>query len=216
MKRVIFASIAAACAAASQAQFVGPTPYLQASDSPWAAVPFSWFQRDTFETGAQSVTGVTITGGAVLNPSSITDSVDADDGAVDGHGSAGHSWFNSGGSSGITFTFNSTVLGALPTHVGIVWTDGVGAATFEAWDQNGVSLGTLTGSHADGVFTGTTAEDRFYGMVHAGGISKVKIKGASGGLEVDHLQFGYAVPEPATLFGLSGALLLLRRRKQTS
>lgn len=45
-------------------------------------------------------------------------------------------------------------------------------------------------SIADGSFAGTTAEDRFFGVTHAGGIESIKISNTSGGIEVDHLQFG--------------------------
>src|SRR5262245_30819985 len=52
---------------------------------------------------------------------SIIDSVDADDGTIDGSGLAGDSWFRLEGSFGVKFVFNTAVL---PTAAGIVWTDG--------------------------------------------------------------------------------------------
>jgi hypothetical protein len=52
-------------------------------------------------------------------------------------------------------------------------------------------------------------------MVHAAGISKIKLTTPGGGIEMDHLQFGYnPVPEPATLIALTvGATALVRRRR---
>jgi hypothetical protein len=142
---------------------------------------------------------------------------------IDGSGTGGNSWFGSG-PTGVTFTFNGGVLGGLPTHAGVVWTDGTNDILFEAFDQNGVSLGTRSGSHADGGFGGTTSEDMFYGAANAGGISAIFLRSGGGGIEMDHLQFGLlagtqAVPEPGTLALLAGPVLLagfgLRRRYRT-
>jgi hypothetical protein len=54
-------------------------------------------------------------------------------------------WFSFSGANGVSFTFDAAVLGTLPNAVGIVWTDGEGVITFEAFDQHGISLGTLVG-----------------------------------------------------------------------
>jgi len=51
---------------------------------------------------------------------------------IDGSGLDGDSYFSWSGSAGLTFTFNADVLGSLPTHVDIVWTDGAGTTSFEA------------------------------------------------------------------------------------
>ena len=204
----------------------GPgVPYLKFADSPFAAVDFSggYFHFEDFEDHLLNVPGVTGSGGGVTSVvfgPSIHDSVDADDGTIDGSGLAGDSWFRSPGVTGVTWTFDEVTLGALPTHVGIVWTDGAGTIGFEAFDKNGVSLGALAGAHADGVHNGTTIDDRFYGVIDSAGIGSIRITNSSGGIEVDHLQFGNPgsaqnpIPEPGTivLIALGGVALLLRRR----
>ena len=182
--------------------FLGPTPYLSANDSPFlASINAGTTFLETFESGALTTPGVTPSAGSVIGPSSITDSVDADDGAIDGSGTAGHSFFSGDGATGITFTFDAGVLGSLPTQVGIVWTDGAGTTTFEAFGPGGASLGQIGPvSIADGSISGTTAEDRFFGVTNPGGISAIKISNTSGGIEVDHLQYGIfgAAPPPTS------------------
>jgi hypothetical protein len=174
--------------------FSGPTPYLSRADSPFLAeINAGHVYLDDFECGVLTVPGVTPSAGSVIPPGfeGAIDSVDADDGAIDGSGLNGHSFFSGNGAAGITFTFNQTTLGAFPTQAGIVWTDGGGTTTFEAFDSLGVSLGTIGPvSIADGSNSGETAEDRFFGVTFAGGISAIKISNTSGGIEVDHLQYG--------------------------
>src|SRR6185436_5684858 len=80
-------------------------------------------------------------------------------------------------------------------HAGVVWTDGEGTISFEAFDNNGASLGTIgpfseAGVVPDASFVGGTAEDRFFGATNTAGISRLFISNTSGGIEVDHLQFG--------------------------
>ena len=181
--------------------FIGPTPYLSSNDSPFAAsITSGNTYLETFESGALTTPGVTISGGSVIAPSGITDSVDADDGTIDGSGTGGHTLFGSG-PVGITFTFDAVALGHLPTQVGIVWTDGAGTTLFEAFGPGGVPLGSIGPSAiADGSISGTTAEDRFFGVTSAGGIESIRISNTSGGIEVDHLQYGVygLAPPPAT------------------
>ncbi|MCP5154913.1 MAG: PEP-CTERM sorting domain-containing protein [Ectothiorhodospiraceae bacterium] len=211
------ALLAAPALAASAPLLLGPLPYAQSSDSPFAGLTFTeYFHLEDFEDGALSTPGVTSTsGGFVVGPSPQTDSVDGDDGTVDGSGAGGHSFFSGfpGGTSVFTFEFDAIALGGLPTHVGIVWTDvgfanpdnGLGEVTFQAFDGLGVSLG-LVGPSAvgDGSTFGETAEDRFFGAISEGGIGRIVISmaGSSDDWEVDHLQYGRtlaSVPEPGTL-----------------
>ena len=93
----------------------------------------------------------------------------------------------------ISFTFDAAVLGALPTHAGVAWTDGdTGcSATFEAYDAADALIGMKTMANAGDVsVTGTVAEDRFFSVVHAAGVKRIVMKSSAGGVEVDHLQYG--------------------------
>jgi hypothetical protein len=179
--------------------FIGPLPYVKTADSPFfASITGGTTLLETFESGALATPGVTASTGAVVAPSSITDSVDADDGVIDGSGTGGHSFFSVNGAAGITFTFDATVLGGLPTQVGIVWTDGAGTTLFEAFGPGGVPLGQIGPvAIADGNITGETAEDRFFGVTNPAGISSIRISNTSGGIEVDHLQYGPIAAAPA-------------------
>lgn len=183
--------------------FLGPTPYLSKADSPFLAdLNAGHMYLEDFECGVLTVPGVALSTGTIIPPGfeGLIDSVDADDGVIDGSGLGGHSLFSGDGATGITFTFNQTTLGAFPTKAGIVWTDGSGTTTFEAFDSLGVSLGTIGPvSIADGSSAGTTGEDRFFGVVNAGGISAIKISNTSGGIEVDHLQYGLYTVQGANL-----------------
>jgi hypothetical protein len=216
-------------AGAANAVILGPTPYAKAADSPFASTSFSYFHLENWEDDALNVPGVAMTASSPLLSSAfgngLIDSVDEDDGAINGasHNGAGNygqaQWAL--GTPGIVFSFNAGALGTLPTHVGIVWTDGAGTINFEAFDSGGNSLGTAVGTHANGSFGGETDEDRFYGVIHGGGVSKILIYNTAGGIEVDHLQFGAqrrtSVPEVfSTLGGLMASLvgLVALRRRQ--
>jgi hypothetical protein len=210
--------------------FLGPSPYLSFADSPFNSAGLQNFYLEDFEDGLLNTAGVSasVVGGTLdIYPSGFefTDSVDADDGLLDGNGNGGTtlgvgSAEDPASPSTVTFSFDAGVLGHLPTHVGIAWTDvgfstspqgyGFGTVTFEAFDEFGVSLG-MSGPYllGDGDSAGQTAEDRFFGIINLGGVSKITLASNSHDWEMDHLQYGM-VPEPSTwtLFGLGIAVLL--------
>jgi len=211
---------------ASAATIQTINPYLSAADSPYNPGDFSYFHLEDFEDGLLNTPGVTGSAGGVTSVvfgPSIHDSVDGDDGFIDGSGLNGDSYFAGSGGSGINFTFDDTVLGTLPTVAGIVWTDGgFGASvTFEAYDASDILLDALTLMNVgDFSNNGETAEDTFFGISHGGGISRIFISNTGGGIEVDHLQYGGSasvIPVPAAvwLFGtaLIGLVGFSKRRK---
>ncbi len=212
---VIISTVITAPVSASTV-FFGPTPYLSSSDIPagfyagGTPLVLEDFEDDSLDFG------ITASIGTVIGPEfGLTDSVDADDGNIDGSGSDGHSWFggNNTGPGGITFTFPD-----LPTAAGVVWTDGGGSTvTFEAFGPGMTSLGTI-GPVAlqDGGFVGGTAEDRFFGVQHSDGVLAIKLTNSAGGIEADHVQSGVAVPEPGTsmLFFAACTVIAVRRRRR--
>ncbi|MBI2529351.1 MAG: hypothetical protein HYV93_25605 [Candidatus Rokubacteria bacterium] len=220
----------------------GPSPYLcfdtatapagcGGADSPFKSLSFSSFFLETFEDGLLNTPGVSASSGAPFPPTGITDSVDADDGTIDGSGTGGRSFFTS---PPVTFTFSSVALGGLPTHVGIAWTDGAGTISFSASGPGGVLApcavaGFSDAGSPDGGISGTTGDDRFFGCSDPGGVSSITISNTAGGIEVDHLQYGLAaagpgpvtpgVPAPAGLILIGSGLMSmaiarrLRRRR---
>jgi hypothetical protein len=207
--KVGFQRCAAAAALAlgaqvTAAQLVEPTRYLSFADSPFGGLAFSWFELDDFESPTRTP-GYSVNAGIVLNPGSQTDSVDADDGAIDGSGTAGRSWFSNGTTNVFTFTFDAGVRG-LPTHAGIVWTDvgataagtsGTSLVHFEAFGPAFATLSPLEVVLGDGNAEGGTDEDRFFGAADPGGVAIIRITmPVSTDWEVDHLQYGALAPVP--------------------
>jgi hypothetical protein len=213
---ILGGGLAAAAALPASAGYIASQPYKSFADSPFAPLSFAAFHLEDFEDGLLNTPGLSANAGTVLTSGSLKDSVDGDDGAIDGSGSAGNSYYVS--TNAVTFAFDATALGGrLPTHVGLVWTDvgfssnakgdGYGEVVFEAFDPFGVSYGvfgpTLVG---DGVFGGQTAEDLFLGAIFLGGISKITVSMRdSQDWEVDHIQYG-VVPVPAALPIMAAAL----------
>ena len=198
----------------------GPTHYTSEASLPTdfygaACVGDHVMGLETFEDNSLS-DFLSIDSGGILLPSSVTDSVDGDDGSIDGSGTGGHSWFYAG-SSEVVITFDSPV-----TSAGVVWTDGPHYADvlFEAFDGDGNSLGTIGPADiADGSYTGHTGEDHFFGIKDAGGIGSIALSITAGsGIELDHITWESCVehvPEPSSMALLLGAvgLAVFRRRK---
>ncbi|MCW5626110.1 MAG: PEP-CTERM sorting domain-containing protein [Burkholderiales bacterium] len=212
------------------ATYYGPVnPYVSFDDSPLSFVG-GQYRLETWDSNSVGTGGYTITGKAEVHaPGIYTDSVDGDDGAIDGFGTQGHSLYVS--SNDLTIDFDA-IWGEqgdeLPTAVGIVWTDvgfvndttvGYGPLTFVAYGPSGQLVSDGVRSIGDGKVTGETGEDTFFGLYHEGGISRIVISmPTSVDWEVDHLQFGVAVPEPSTYalmgLGLLGVAAAARRRRR--
>jgi hypothetical protein len=212
---------AAIPALAGPVLFFGPTPYLSAAD-----IPFGFYAGnspallETLEDGRldDSLLG---TGGEGVRStgSALSDSVDADDGLIDGTcaGRLGRpcaSWVSHDPATPASATFSFVGTGPLPTAFGLVWTDGDGDITFSATGANGQSLGSFDASgFADRFNGGTTGEDRFFGVQFDGGIRAITITettprdGGSFFIEVDHIQYGQ-MPDPAVTLPEPGSLLL--------
>ena len=195
----------------TQAEVIGPSHYLcfddsaiagcNANDSPLAGEAYVYFHLEDFTDAQLNTPGVTVSTGAppqdgpAVHPGGANeDSVDEDDGTIDGFGLTGGSFFVQPGSVGIIFTFDAGALGGLPTDVGVVWTDGGGQTSFEAFGPGG-SLGTIGPvAIADGSFAGTTGEDHFFGVSDDGGVSSIIISSSTFSMQIDHLQYGLRSP----------------------
>src|SRR5512138_1593890 len=90
--------IGSAATASAATTTYGPTPYLSSADSPFAGVSFTYFHLEDFEDHLLNTPGVTGSDGGVASVvfgPSIHDSVDGDDGSIDGSGLNGDDWFSS-------------------------------------------------------------------------------------------------------------------------
>ena len=177
--------------------FDGDSPFksLKAS-SDW--FEFETFDGPTFQANTKGVTTSSPNETSKYTDASFYDSVDSDDGAIDGKGRAQDRLVLSNGD--ITFTFDSKR--GFPTDAGIVWTDvhasnpsfGQSNLTFEAFDGSGKSLGLQGPFNVGGDYStmGETGEDRFFGVHYNGGISsfRIVVPAVTVGVEFDHLQYG--------------------------
>ena len=159
--------------------------------------------------------------------------VDGDDGLIDGNGFAGDSWVrislaSFGPIPRHIFEFTANESGIFPTYVGIVITD---VANRDLTVDLGLrdSLGNIIEDSVDGYDPGSwtappgtpnpndsTHRHRFIGFHAPQGISRIFI---SNTLQIDHLQYGYAIPEPSSLVLLLGVFVPLgfhRRRSPNS
>jgi hypothetical protein len=229
MRLQTFVFTAVACllvTSQANAVLIGPAAYTSVADSPIAGIAgfmLEDMEDDLFDLANVTASGINLRLSSTFG-NALVDSVDADNGPIDGNGQRvdgmGQAYWASG-SPGFTFNF----VADLPTHVGVVWTDGAGLVSFRAWDAADVLIAeSLNNAHADGNFVGGTAEDRFYGASNAAGVARMQIWNSSGGIEVDHIQFAGRVgapppanvSEPGTL-GLLGLGLLglgFARRKR--
>lgn len=222
--KIAAALVVAAVAAPCLAGGLAPVPYTSFAESPFNGPAFNYFHLENFEDGVLNTPGVTLSAGAsiIASPGPQTDSVDADDGPIDGTGVGGRSLLALQTNS-FRFDFDPVVLGALPTNVGIVWTDvgtvsvgahGFGNVEFRAFDAMSSEIATIITAVGDGTTFGQTAEDLFLGAFELQGIAYITITmPESQDWEVDHLQYGL-IPTPGAtaVIGLC-ALTLARRRR---
>jgi len=184
--------------------FYGPTPYLSEADAPAGFVPVPdcdacVYGIETFEDNSNDL-GLILSDGMIIGPGfstgtmNLTDSVDGDDGVIDGTGQSnnlGYSYYSEGNTITVT-------LPSLMQSAGLVWTDGATELTdviFEAFDENGNSLGTVNGGPIANLdFMGSTDEDSFFGISYGDGVTtgvaSMQITNIGGdGIEIDHIQF---------------------------
>ena len=203
----------------------GPLPYRQKSDSPfYQGIQAGTIYLEDFEDGQLSPPGVAIRNGQPDEDQGV----DEDDGLIDGLG-RNMIWYSPGNflpDYGVPWLFEinftrDSVRG-YPTYVGFAL---VGYSTlppgampyslYRGYDSEGNDVTGDVKIDRINLPIGTpyysTDGDLFVGMYDDQGISKVII----GAGRFDHLQFGWAVPEPGTvtLSGLAVVLLLKRRRR---
>ena len=188
---------------------IGPIPYFGTADSPLLADPALDMVLEDFEDGLLDVLGIVVNPienedgfppqpfvndgrGIVAGPGPGTDSVDADDGIIDGQGNEGHAFRSTAStlflsgliSNSLSYSFLPNAEGAYPNAFGFVWTDGepgpdphwVGFTGFDIFVRelhdtvfthfNHIDIG-------DDTFDGSTGEDRFFGVYSDVGIASV-------------------------------------------
>ncbi|MDF1714023.1 MAG: hypothetical protein P1U90_17435 [Akkermansiaceae bacterium] len=211
-----------------------PTPYLSEEDSPFIqGIRAGTVYLEDFEDQALNTPFVTApdnlgyfgtTVRADFPISTSSRGVDGDDGAIDGIVNLGDSWTTIDTSSFSVsrfkrFDFYPDEIGRLPSYVGIVVTE-VRTLTddVDAGVRNAVGDNLFAGGEFDplewftevGALRGDASTHRFIGFYAEEGIATLLVNNVS---QVDHLQYGYAIPEPSTAFlSLLGLSLLARRR----
>jgi hypothetical protein len=212
-----------------------PTTYLSEEDSPFIdGIRAGTIYLEDFEDQALNTPFVTApdnlgyfgtTVRADFPISTSSRGVDGDDGVIDGVVNLGDSWTTIDSSSFSVsrfkrFDFVPDALGRLPSYVGIVVTEvrtlsddvdaGVRNAAGEFLFSNG-EFDPLEWFTEEGSLRGDASTHRFIGFYAEEGISTFLINNVS---QVDHLQHGYAIPEPSTALLTLLALPLLGRRKR--
>jgi hypothetical protein len=158
------------------------------------------------------------------------DSVDADDGLIgDFMGRGGDAWTTrnvalSQPMGSMDFRFERDTAGRLPTYVGFVVTEP--DSYFLSFEVSMKTPGDLYNWFGESTydprswtpnnFPGDTRSHRFFGLYLEAGIESLYIHNV---ISIDHLQYGYAIPEPTT-FGLLAAGIAAgcfrRRRRRTN
>ena len=113
--------------------------------------------------------------------------------SITGESLGGRGYWARGSQPTIEFVFDQQILGELPTHAAVAWTDDPGrTVTLEAFDALGDSFGFATYDLTNQGSSSNTDEYCFLGVVSDEDISKTKITGAgdTNCWEIDHLQYG--------------------------
>ena len=174
-----------ALAAHAEAQvYVGPVPYTSTADRPAGFLTGTVALEDMEDRSVDF--GILTSTGLPIGPGTNTDSVDGDDGNLDGLGRNGSSYF---GADEVLIQFPAAV-----PEAAVVWTDGPAGTRveFEAYGPGMVSLGVHGPfQHANGSTLGQTDEDRLYGVRHPDGIVAIRLLSLDGNrtIELDHVQF---------------------------
>lgn len=174
-------------------------PYAGRGDSPFELDGGGFFLED-FEDGALDTPGVRAIEGHVRPPSPQTESVDDDDGARDGSGTRGHSFYSDAGS--VQLVFDASVLGGYPTAVGLVSTGGEAPLVLRWLNADGDDLIGGTRFNDSPGSCGRTDDDRFLGVVDPRGIVMVSLfrlsdqRPGPGLVEIDHLQYSAVALAP--------------------
>jgi hypothetical protein len=201
------------------AAFTGTSaPYFSSLNSP-LVTGSPGFGLENFESGALALPGVSVSSlhGTSVDPGL---SVDADDGLIDGSGAAGKSLtvVTQANTMGVTFSFNSIVLGSYPKSVAIVVTAaGVNQLVFQSYDASNNVSGTMTLASVN-TFS-PTGDDFVLWASDPAGISAISLSSinAAGFTHLDHLQYDTinAIPAPGAMgaVGVAGLLGLSRRRR---
>jgi len=183
------------------ATLVNPIPYTSFASNSYAHALFDCFDVEDLEDSSLSASGDPALHGMAPRSAGLPDLVVEDASSILESGASGRTWYFNGVSS-ITFTFGAALLGALPTHAGMVWTNlglanvrkGFDSVLFEAFDTMNNSVG-LVGPSAfgDGLFAGQTVEDRFFGITSASGIGSVRISLLNSTQQgLDNLQYDFS------------------------
>ena len=153
-------------------------------------------------------------------------SADGDDGLVDFDGFLGDSWITTNigsntGSDRASFEFLPNDDGLYPSYVGIVITaadDLDRAVSLAFFDENNINVSNDSDLYDPKDWvpfplrTDDTRTHRFVGFYHEEGIHRLSLSNV---WQVDHLQYGYAIPEPSTAFLSLAALLSFFRRHRS-
>ena len=219
----------------------GPSVYLSEADSPFyqgivdGSIYLEDFEDQSLNTPFVNVVpdlasiSLTYRDRAPDAPDGAVRGVDGDDGLIDGNGFAGDSWvrislISFGAIPRHIFEFSGNEFGVFPTFVGIVIThvenldltvdlglrDALGNIIEESVDEYNPRLWAAPPGTPNP--NDSTLRHRFIGFHAPQGISEIFISNA---IQIDHLQYGYAIPEPSSILLLltaSLSILALRRR----